>query len=48
VQSSAAVGGTAWGGGVFDAFGNLIGITTNRSTGAQAINTSIAIEEFFH
>lgn len=48
VQSSALVGDAAWGGGVFDAFGNLIGITTNRSTGAQAINTAIAVEEFFH
>jgi S1-C subfamily serine protease len=36
------------GGGLFDASGNLIGITTFMLRDTQALNFAIATEEFWH
>jgi hypothetical protein len=47
VQTSAAISPGSSGGGLFDERGNLIGITTLYSRGAQNLNFAIAAEEFW-
>lgn len=48
IQTSAAISHGSSGGGLFDAFGNLIGITTFMLKDGQALNFAIAIDEFFY
>jgi S1-C subfamily serine protease len=47
VQTTAAISPGSSGGGLFDAAGNLVGITTFFLKDAQALNFAIAAEEFF-
>lgn len=46
VQTSAPISSGSSGGGLFDASGNMIGITTFLLRDAQALNFAIAVEEF--
>lgn len=46
VQTSAPISSGSSGGGLFDASGNVIGITTFLLRDAQALNFAIAVEEF--
>jgi S1-C subfamily serine protease len=47
VQTSAAISPGSSGGPLFDARGNLIGITSFQRTDAQNINFAIAAEEWW-
>lgn len=47
VQTSAPISPGSSGGGLFDAFGNLIGLTTFLLRESQAINFAIAAEEYW-
>ncbi len=46
VQTSAPISGGSSGGGLFDAYGNLVGITTFLLREAQNLNFAIAAEDF--
>lgn len=47
VQTSAPISAGSSGGGLFDASGNLVGITTFRIRDADGLNFAIAAEDFF-
>lgn len=47
VQTTAPISEGSSGGGLFDAYGNLIGITTQYVYGGQALNFAIAAEEYW-
>jgi peptidoglycan hydrolase-like protein with peptidoglycan-binding domain len=47
VQTSAPISSGSSGGGLFDASGNLLGITTRQYKDAQALNFAIAADEFW-
>jgi len=46
VQTTAAISGGSSGGGLFDAKGNLIGITTFKIRDAESLNFAISIDEY--
>jgi S1-C subfamily serine protease len=46
IQTSAPISPGSSGGGLFDAQGNLLGITTFHVVGAQNLNFAIAAEEY--
>jgi S1-C subfamily serine protease len=46
VQTTAQISGGSSGGGLFDRFGNLIGITTFKIANAEGLNFAIAVDEF--
>lgn len=46
LQTSAPISKGASGGGLFDAQGNLVGITTFMIRDAQNLNFAIAVEEY--
>jgi serine protease Do len=46
VQTTAQISGGSSGGGLFDRFGNLIGITTFKIANAEGLNFAIALDEF--
>jgi S1-C subfamily serine protease len=48
VQTSAPISPGSSGGGLFDASGNLIGITTFMLRETQSLNFAIAAQEFWH
>lgn len=48
IQTTAPISPGSSGGGLFDASGNLIGITTFMLRDTQALNFAIAAEEFWH
>ena len=48
IQTSAPISPGSSGGGLFDASGNLIGITTFMLRDTQALNFAIAAQEFWH
>jgi hypothetical protein len=47
VQTSAPISSGSSGGGLFDATGNLLGITTRQYTDAQNLNFAISAEEYW-
>lgn len=46
LQTTAQISGGSSGGGLFDRYGNLVGITTFKIRDAEGLNFAIAIEEF--
>ncbi|SFP98601.1 Trypsin-like peptidase domain-containing protein [Nitrosomonas cryotolerans] len=46
LQTNASISSGSSGGGLFDQYGNLVGITTMMLKDSQALNFAIAIEEF--
>jgi serine protease Do len=46
IQTDAAISSGSSGGGLFDKFGNLVGITTFSVSTGQSLNFAIAIDEF--
>jgi S1-C subfamily serine protease len=48
IQTTAPISPGSSGGGLFDASGNLIGVTTFMLRDTQALNFAIAAEQFWH
>ena len=47
IQTTAPISPGSSGGGLFDGFGNLIGVTTLQAKKGQALNFAIAAEDFW-
>jgi len=47
IQTTAQISPGSSGGGLFDAAGNLIGVTTKTLKQSQGLNFAIAIDEYF-
>jgi serine protease Do len=48
IQTDAAISGGSSGGGLFDASGHLIGVTTFKIRDTEGLNFAIAIDEYLH